>query len=78
RELAQNAAAHFPPGQLTIHGIVSLRLARLAGRERAQFLIESPARAPLQTFLARWLPHIHRLRLPARLRWHIDVDPQEI
>lgn len=78
RELAQQSAAHFPPGQLTLHGIVALRLARLAGRERAQFLLESPARAPLQTFLARWLPHIRRLRLPARLRWHIDVDPQEI
>lgn len=78
RELAQTAAAEFPPGQITLHGIVALRLARLAGRERAQFLLESPARAPLQTFLARWLPHIRRLRLPARLRWHIDVDPQEI
>ena len=78
RELAQNAAAAFPPGQITIHGIVSLRLARLAGRERAQFLIESPARAPLQTFLNHWLPTLRRLRQNARLRWHIDVDPQEI
>lgn len=79
RQLAQETASRLPDGGgLTIHDIVPLRLVRLARRERAQFLIESPARPPLQTFLTHWLATLRPLRIPRDLRWHIDVDPQEI
>jgi primosomal protein N' (replication factor Y) len=51
---------------------------RRAGRHRAQLLVESPARAPLQRFLAEWLPAVSKLRAPRALRWSVDVDPIEI
>jgi primosomal protein N' (replication factor Y) len=49
---------------------------RLAGRERAQLLVESDARPALHRFLDTWLAALARLRTPAR--WQLDVDPQEI
>jgi primosomal protein N' (replication factor Y) len=53
-------------------------IARRADHFRAHLLLESPSRAPLQRFLARWLPVIERLPGPPGLRWSIDVDPLEV
>lgn len=51
-------------------------LARLAGVQRAQLLVESERRASLQEFLKQWLPSVRGLK-PA-LRCQIEVDPLEI
>jgi primosomal protein N' (replication factor Y) len=53
-----------------------MSLARLASRERAQLLVESPSRSALQAFLAEWVALLYAV--PARkVRWSIDVDPIE-
>jgi primosomal protein N' (replication factor Y) (superfamily II helicase) len=57
---------------------VPMRMTRLARRERAQLLIESPERGPLQVFLTRWEAELYRLRAPRDLRWHLDVDPLDV
>ena len=59
---------------------VPMSLQRVANVERAQMLIESPSRALLQRFLARWHADLHALRGQHRqvIRWAIDVDPQAI
>jgi primosomal protein N' (replication factor Y) len=54
-----------------------MRLSRLANRERAQLLIESPNRPALQNFLASWSAKIYALKTSRDMRWHIDVDPLE-
>jgi primosomal protein N' (replication factor Y) len=51
---------------------------RRAGRYHAQLLVESRQRAPLQQFLADWLPKVEALRATSGLRWTLDVDPQEV
>ncbi|MGH6623761.1 MAG: primosomal protein N' [Burkholderiaceae bacterium] len=51
-------------------------LARLAGVERAQLLVEADRRTALQGFLKEWLPAVRGLK-PA-LRWQLEVDPLEI
>ncbi len=56
---------------------VLMRLARRANFERAQLLVESPSRRALQTFLAPWRAALAQLKLPSRLRWHLEVDPLE-
>jgi len=58
-----------------VYDPVPMQLTRLADFERGQLLLESPARAALQAFLPDWRAQIERLRLPRRLRWHIEVDP---
>ena len=57
---------------------VPMRMARLKSLERAQLLVESASRPALQAFLGRWLDTVYAMKLPAGLRWHIDVDPLEL
>ncbi len=56
---------------------VPMRLARRANFERAQLLIESPSRRALQTYLGAWGAALAGIKLPAHLRWHLEVDPLE-
>jgi primosomal protein N' (replication factor Y) len=55
---------------------VPMALQKLAGAERAQLLVEADRRAPLQAFLRDWLEGLRAKR--SRIRWQIEVDPQEI
>ncbi len=72
-------AAPLPrESKLRILGPAPAAMARRAGRHRAQLLVESPARAPLQGFLSQWVPQVASLRAPRALRWSVDVDPLEV
>jgi primosomal protein N' (replication factor Y) (superfamily II helicase) len=71
RALAQPATLYDP---------VPMPLARLAGVFRAQMLAEAPRRSALQGFLRAWLAQLRDSEPPPgpRVRWQIEVDPQEI
>src|SRR5712675_709020 len=61
---------------VTVFDPVPMSLARLAGVERAQVLVQSRSRPRLQAFLAEWSDALYRT--PSRgVRWHLDVDPIE-
>jgi len=61
---------------ITLFDPTPMSLARLAGVERAQALLQSRSRPRLQTFLSEWSEVLYRM--PARgVRWHLDVDPIE-
>ncbi len=49
-------------------------LARRAGLERGQMLVQSATRGPLQRFLPAWREALERLP-GRRVRWALDVDP---
>ena len=53
-----------------------MSLARLAGLERAQALLQSRSRPRLQAFLSEWSATLYRLPTQG-VRWHLDVDPTE-
>jgi primosomal protein N' (replication factor Y) len=79
---AAAAAAAMLDGvdEVTIYPPVPATMAKVAGIERVQMLIESASRTRLQRLLAAWLPALHALR-PAHkglARWAIDVDPLAI
>ena len=74
---ARHLARPFTADGVMLHEPVPMRLARLAGRERAQLLAESASRPVLHHFLRPWVAALHATRTPSALRWHIDVDPQE-
>lgn len=63
---------------ISLLGPVPAPMARRAGRYRVQLFLESPNRARLHGFLRQWLPRIEALSAARRVRWSIDVDPQEI
>jgi primosomal protein N' (replication factor Y) len=73
---AARMARRLAPG-VDVFEPVPAPLERKAGFERAQLLVRSPERAALQTLLSRW-----RAALVAqderRVRWSLDVDPQEL
>jgi len=61
---------------ITLFDPAPMSLARLAGMERAQVLLQSRSRPRLQMFLHEWTAALYAM--PTReVRWHLDVDPQE-
>ena len=60
---------------ILLYDAVPMRLAKLANLERAQLLVESPSRPALQQFLQECRAFIDALKMPSKLRWHIEVDP---
>jgi primosomal protein N' (replication factor Y) len=59
-------------------GPVPAPMARRAGRYRSQLFVESGRRGPLHRFLKSWLSELERFPSARRVRWSLDVDPQEI
>jgi primosomal protein N' (replication factor Y) len=59
-----------------IYDPVPAVMARVAGRERAQLLVQSDSRRRLQDFLAAWQEQLAQER-SSRARWSLDVDPLE-
>ncbi|MBI4194500.1 MAG: primosomal protein N' [Betaproteobacteria bacterium] len=60
--------------RVTIYDPVPAAMVRLAGRERAQLLVQAESRSRLQEFLAAWHDKLVAERL-SRARWSLDVDP---
>jgi primosomal protein N' (replication factor Y) len=56
-----------------VFGPAPAPIARIRGRHRVRLLVQAARGVPLQAALARW---IAQLRLPARARLAVDVDPQ--
>jgi primosomal protein N' (replication factor Y) len=57
-----------------VYSPVAAALARRAGLERGQVLVQSAERAALQAFLPPWRAQLEGLR-QRRVRWEVDVDP---
>jgi primosomal protein N' (replication factor Y) len=72
------AAASADPGAttVTIYDPVPANMARLAGKERAQLTVQSKSRPSLQAFLRDWVAQLDKLA-NRKVRWVLDVDPQE-
>ena len=71
--LAQASVTKQSPG-CEVHPPVPAGLARRAGLERAQVLVQSSSRRVLQQFLQRWREDVENIG-ERRVRWAIDVDP---
>ena len=76
--LRQAAQAIPAPAEVALWGPAPAPMARRAGRWRAQLLAQSSGRAALHRFLAAWLPQVRRIKCQGRVRWSVDVDPQEM
>ena len=74
---AASQAAHALPdaAHVLCYPAVPAVPQRIANRERAQMLIESPHRAALQRFLHDFTPLLHAQRSRDILRWAVDVNP---
>jgi primosomal protein N' (replication factor Y) (superfamily II helicase) len=60
--------------EVVIYDPIPASLVRLAGRERAQLLVQSPSRPKLHAFLRAWREKLATIA-PRSARWALDVDP---
>jgi primosomal protein N' (replication factor Y) len=75
---ALSAAQPLCGPRIELWGPVPAPMEKRAGRYRAHLLIQTPHRRELQQLLACWIPQIASLPSARRVRWSIDVDPQEM
>ena len=81
RDMAQALlTAQSAEGQVTFYAPVPPHVAKVAGLERRQMLIEASTRPGLQRLLAAWMPQLPALRGQHKglARWAMDVDPLSI
>ncbi|MCC7006889.1 MAG: primosomal protein N' [Ottowia sp.] len=67
------AFAEILNAEITLFDPVPCAVAKIAGRERAQLLVESASRSALQRFLVSWTALLPTLR--PRQKWQIERDP---
>ena len=77
-EEAATAARSLLQGGVEIWGPVPAPMERRAGRVRAHLLLQAGQRGELQRLMGAWIPALERLKSCRRVRWSIDVDPQEM
>ena len=78
RFLTEARDALAPPAGVQVLGPVPAPMERLAGRYRAQLLVQSPSRSALQQTLAAAVPGFDRLPAARKVRWSVDVDPVDL
>ena len=77
RDAGACASARPHPG-ISVLGPVPSPMERRAGRYRAQLLVDATSRAALQRFLPGWIAELESLPSARKVRWSVDVDPQEM
>ena len=64
--------------KVEVWGPIPAPMERRAGKTRAQLLLQASSRAVLQAHLSQWVIQLGKLKSARRVRWSIDVDPQEM
>ncbi len=77
-ESARRAAEQLDARNVRLLGPVSAPMERLAGRYRAQLLLQSGSRQALHALLTPLIAALEGSRLARRVRWSVDVDPIEL
>ena len=82
RQLAEQFGAafgaNFGESRVQLLGPIPAPMERRAGRIRAQLLLQATERAALHHLLEPWLQQLESDKLGRKVRWSIDVDPQEM
>jgi primosomal protein N' (replication factor Y) len=77
-EQAMQTGLALAQGDVGFWGPVAAPMERRAGHYRAHLLLQAHSRRQLHGLLAKWLPQIRELPAARRVRWSLDVDPQEM
>jgi len=74
----EQAAQLFPRGQTRAYGPMPAIMERVGGRSRMYLVIQGASRSALHRQVDRWLPDLRKLPSGRKVRWAIDIDPQEL
>ena len=77
-EFLETARGVFPGGSAEIFGPLPALMERRGGRFRMYLVVNCDSRQSLHRQLDEWLPRIRNLPQARKVRWAIDVDPQEL
>jgi primosomal protein N' (replication factor Y) len=72
------ASKCFPRGDAQVLGPLPAMMERRGGRIRMYLAVNGTDRAALHRQLDAWLPQIRELPMARKVRWAMDVDPQEL
>ena len=75
---AERRANARPRPGVTALGPAPAPMERRAGRYRAQLLVDAESRTAMQRFLPEWIAELETLSSARKVRWSVDVDPQEM
>jgi primosomal protein N' (replication factor Y) len=78
QQFLDEAAEIFPSGQTRVYGPVPAIMERVGGRSRMYLVVQGANRSALHRQLDQWLPGLRKLPSGRKVRWAIDVDPQEL
>ena len=73
---AKEILAPLLPESVSQFGAAPMLMVRLAERERAQIFLESTSRQDLHRAVSLWVQVLQQNR-DSKIRWSVDVDPQE-
>ncbi|WP_108043371.1 primosomal protein N' [Neisseria cinerea] len=73
---AKETLAPLLPESVSQFGAAPMLMVRLAERERAQIFLESTSRQDLHRAVSLWVQVLQQNR-DGKIRWSVDVDPQE-
>jgi primosomal protein N' (replication factor Y) len=74
----EQAAGTFPDGETRIFGPMPAIMERVGGRSRMYLVLQAARRADLHAQVDAWLPRLRELKSGRRVRWSVDMDPQEL
>jgi len=72
------AAECFPPGKSQLWGPIPALMEKVAGRYRMYLLVQASSRTELHRQLDGWLEQLKSLTAARKVRWAMDVDPQDM
>ncbi len=75
---ARDQIQSLPAQGVDVFGPLPAPMEKRAGRFRAQLILQSDQRKHLHTLLRHWVPTLSKLKTASRVRWSIDVDPQDM
>lgn len=73
-----DAARVFPPGETSVYGPMPAIMERIGGRSRMYLVVQGANRSALHRQVDGWLPGLRKLPSARKVRWAIDIDPQEL
>jgi len=72
------AAKCFPAGKSSIFGPMPAIMEKVGGRYRMYLLVQADTRTELHRQIDAWCGPLRKLPASRKVRWAIDIDPQEL
>jgi len=77
RAFLNQAKQLFPSGEAMVYGPFPAMMERRSGRTRWYLLAQATTRPLLHRQLDNWVPQLQKLPASRKVRWSVDVDPQD-